>query len=271
MNVDLRRWKAPWLLLLTVTACADLDVLNLNDPDVGRSLGTPSEVLSLIGGSFHSWFQGNYDYHSAGLALSNTAFQHNAPWSNSGMEQYGRLPRVGFANTIADSDYAYLTRPYFQSYRAIAAVADGLRALETPEVRDPSWTSEEHREWPRPSAGSCWAWPTRTPWRFSSRKGSWWTRPRTFPGALRSPCRTGKLMGSRPGVLRGRCHPLGKRHLDPPGRLAAGGSIGGRAGPKAAQLHEGPLRRGNGADVGGAQGCELECHHRGRRTPGSTE
>jgi hypothetical protein len=132
----LKHRNTSWLLLVAVTACADLDVVNLNDPDVGRSLGTPSEVLSLIGGSFHGWFYGNYNYNSAGLALSNTAFQHNAPWSNSGMEQYGRLPRVGFANTIADSDYAYLTRPYFHSYRAIAAVADGLRALETPEVGD---------------------------------------------------------------------------------------------------------------------------------------
>jgi len=61
MSLHLTRWKAPWSLLLALTACADLEVMNLNDPDVGRSLGTPSEVLSLIGGSFHSWFRGNYN------------------------------------------------------------------------------------------------------------------------------------------------------------------------------------------------------------------
>jgi hypothetical protein len=123
------------LLLFATTACADLEVPNLNDPDAARSLSLPGDVVSLIGGSFNNWFAANYNFNAAGLAISNAAFQHNPPWANAGMETYGRLPRVGFNNSIADGDYAYLTRPWFWNYRAIAAVADGLKALERPEIQ----------------------------------------------------------------------------------------------------------------------------------------
>ncbi len=123
------------LLLFGATACADLEVANLNDPDAERSLATATDVLSLIGGSFNSWFYGNYAYYGPGMATSNAAFQHNAPWANAGMEKYGRLPRIAFINSIADGEYAYMTRNWFYSYRAIAAVADGLKAMEKPEVQ----------------------------------------------------------------------------------------------------------------------------------------
>jgi hypothetical protein len=68
------------------------------------------------------------------MALSNAAFQHNAPWANAGMEKYGRLPRVAFINSIADGDYNYMTRSWFYSYRAIAAVADGIKSLDNPDI-----------------------------------------------------------------------------------------------------------------------------------------
>jgi hypothetical protein len=123
------------LLLFGATACADLEVVNLNEPDAERSLATATDVLSLIGGSFNSWFYGNYNYYGPAMATSNAAFQHNAPWANAGMEKYGRLPRIGFINSIADGEYAYMTRNWFYSYRAIAAVADGLRALESADVQ----------------------------------------------------------------------------------------------------------------------------------------
>ncbi|HSG47281.1 MAG TPA: hypothetical protein VLA43_05610, partial [Longimicrobiales bacterium] len=52
------------------------------------------------------------------------------------MEKYGRLPRIGFINSISDGDYNYMTRSWFYSYRAIAAVADGLKSLANPEIAD---------------------------------------------------------------------------------------------------------------------------------------
>lgn len=136
MRITLKHLVVGSLLLVGATACADLEVVNQNDPDAERSLSTPGDVLALIGGSFKNWFYGNYSYYAAGMALSNAAFQHNAPWANSGMEKYGRLPRIAFINSISDGDYNYMTRSWFYSYRAIAAVADGLRSLENPDVAD---------------------------------------------------------------------------------------------------------------------------------------
>ena len=123
------------LLLFGATACADLEVVNQNDPDAARSLASAGDVVSLIGGSFNSWFYGNYNYNGPAMAVSNAAFQHNAPWANAGMEKYGRLPRIAFINSISDGEYAYMTRNWFYNYRAIAAVADGLRALEDTELQ----------------------------------------------------------------------------------------------------------------------------------------
>jgi len=124
------------LLLFGTTACADLEILNQNDPDASRSLSRGGDVLSLIGGSFNTWFRGNYSYDGAGMALSNAAFQHNAPWANAGMEKYGRIPRVAFVNAVTDADYSHMVWSYFYSYRAIAAVADGLKALDNPAIQE---------------------------------------------------------------------------------------------------------------------------------------
>jgi hypothetical protein len=122
------------MLLLGAAACADLDVVNPNDADASRALSTAGDVESLIVGGYNTWFNGVYAYGGPGLFLSNASFQHNAPWANSGMELYGRIPRQAIINDAADPYYDEFTRPWFRSYRAIAAVSDGLRALENPEI-----------------------------------------------------------------------------------------------------------------------------------------
>lgn len=122
-------------LLLGVGTCADLDVMNPNDPDPDRIRTSAEDVVSLISTSFHTWFYGNYSYFSAGLALSNAAFQHSSPWANSGMEKYARLPRIPFINAVSDAEYEFMARPWFESYRAIAQAAEGLRSLELPSVQ----------------------------------------------------------------------------------------------------------------------------------------
>lgn len=123
-------------LLLGSTACADLEVTNPNAPDARRALSTAGDVESLISGAFNTWFTAGHSFNGPGPFLSNMAFQHNAPWANFGMEFYGRLPRNGIQNDVADSYYGNFTRVWYISYRSIAALADGMRALEDPDIVD---------------------------------------------------------------------------------------------------------------------------------------
>jgi hypothetical protein len=125
------------LALFGVTACADLEVTNPNAPDAGRALSSAGDIESLIGGAFNTWFGGVYDYSGPGLFLSNASFQHTAPWANAGMEKYARLPRVSIVNDPADPYYGNFTYPWYSMYSALAAVADGLRAINNnPDIAD---------------------------------------------------------------------------------------------------------------------------------------
>ena len=108
--------------------------MSQNDPDSERTLSEPADVVSLIAGSYNTWFQGVYHWGGPGTFLSNQAFQHAAPWANLGMEQYGRLPRMSIQNDVADPYFTYVTRVWYYSHRAMAAVNDGLRALGDPDM-----------------------------------------------------------------------------------------------------------------------------------------
>ncbi len=124
------------LLLFGASACADLEVTNLNDPDAGKALSSAGDVESLISGAYNTWWSGHMSTGGPGMFMSNAAFQHNAPWNNFGMEHYVRLPRIALINDVADTNYTRLVRPWYYSYRALAAVSDGLRSLEDPDIAD---------------------------------------------------------------------------------------------------------------------------------------
>jgi len=130
MTKTLRTFLVGSMLLLGAGACADLDVVNPNDADALRALASAGDVESLIVGGYNTVFNGVYAYSGPGMFLSNASFQHNAPWANAGMEHYGRIPRIAIVNDAADTNYGYFTQPWYYSYRAIAAVSDGLRAIE---------------------------------------------------------------------------------------------------------------------------------------------
>ncbi len=103
------------LLLFGASACADLEVTNLNDPDAGKALSSAGDVESLISGAYNTWWSGHMSTGGPGMFMSNAAFQHNAPWNNFGMEHYGRLPRIALINDVADTNYTRLVRPWYYS------------------------------------------------------------------------------------------------------------------------------------------------------------
>jgi hypothetical protein len=117
----------------------DLNVTNPNQPDTKRALSNPEDVGALLEGAYNVWFQGVLGTSAPlngtpGLSLSNQAFQHAAPWLNFAMEEYSRIPRVAIQTDPAFRYYPTTSWAWEYSYRALSALATGLRALERPET-----------------------------------------------------------------------------------------------------------------------------------------
>lgn len=122
------------LVAFAATGCADLDVENPNDPDAERAVTSGADIESLIASSFREWWISNGEYEGASFHLSTASFQHSAWPANAGAVFYSQLPRVPIVNNQVDQYYGNIAYTWDQSYKALAAVADGLRAFE----EDPS-------------------------------------------------------------------------------------------------------------------------------------
>ncbi len=116
------------LVAMAATACADLEVTNLNDPDRQRAITTPSDVETLIVGSFTNWWAvAHYSY--PGCALSVAADAHSSSWGNWGMKDSSWEPRIPINNDPAYTYNNLMESPWGDSYAALAGVRDGLSAI----------------------------------------------------------------------------------------------------------------------------------------------
>ena len=117
------------LLAVAGTACADLEVTNLNDPDRARAISTPSDVEALISGSFSTWW-GVVHYSYPSSALSVGADAHSSSWGNWGMRDFGEEPRKAFNNQPTYSYNNVAETAWQDLYGALAAVRDGVLAID---------------------------------------------------------------------------------------------------------------------------------------------
>lgn len=125
------------VLLFGLGACADLEVVNPNAPDAERALAEAGDVESLISGSFGQWW--NTSHHVSGPApiMANQTFMWSAFPANFGMVHYSQLPRPRVTNEPTHEFYGeMLDYVWSRNYRALSAIAQGLEALEDPEVAD---------------------------------------------------------------------------------------------------------------------------------------
>lgn len=134
------------VLLFGAAACADLDVDNLNAPDAERALVTPGDVESLVAGAFKQWWTGNAYYEGPSFFLSAAAFQHSAWPANAGVVHYSQFPRPPITNDPADQYYGNVSRVWDRSYRALAALQQGIAAIEEdPAAFAAAFTDGEER------------------------------------------------------------------------------------------------------------------------------
>jgi len=125
------------LLLPAATACSDLEVLNENDADADRAIQTPEDVEALVIGAYRQWWNGATTANNFGAAFSNMAWQHSGWPANFGVVFYSSMPRPAIINDPSDQFYVNVVTMWNQSYRALSAVAAGLKAInESQEIQD---------------------------------------------------------------------------------------------------------------------------------------
>ncbi len=125
------------LLLFGLTACADLDVSNPNAPDAELALARAGDIETLIQGSYRQWWNSNHIESSGTFVFANMSFQMSSWPANFGMVEHSRIPRRPLTNVGLHEFYGeFLSAPWTRNYRALAALSEGLRALEDPDIAD---------------------------------------------------------------------------------------------------------------------------------------
>ncbi|HSM02987.1 MAG TPA: hypothetical protein VK858_00105 [Longimicrobiales bacterium] len=116
------------VLALAGTACADLEVTNLNDPDRERAISTPGDVEALISGGFQNWYTAVHQSYP-GSALSVGADAHSSSWGNWGMRDFGEEPRKAYNNEPSYNYNNVTETPWGNFYGALSSTRSGMLAI----------------------------------------------------------------------------------------------------------------------------------------------
>ncbi len=131
MSQSFRSWRllaVPTVLLLS-SACVDLDVANLNNPDVARALATPEDVARVAESSINTWYLA-HTHQEPTMALQVMADAVTSNFGNFGMRFNNLEPRIAYNNNSANSDELVSRRPWNNTYAALGAANDALRAID---------------------------------------------------------------------------------------------------------------------------------------------
>lgn len=118
------------VLLITVismTACEDLIVENLNDPDFDTAFSNPNDIKGVAGGLINRWFQNNQEYDGPGLALWTAADAGTCSHGNAGMQDFGNEPRIAFDNKPSYSN-AIITEDYYNTLFSVLSQSNDVLA-----------------------------------------------------------------------------------------------------------------------------------------------
>lgn len=114
--------------VLFSAACADLEVTNPNNPDIKRALAEPGDVVNIAKSSLNSWYLGVSDYDGA-MMFQTTADATTSNYGNFGMRFNNEEPRIPYNNISASGDEPAARFPWQNSYAALGAANDALKAI----------------------------------------------------------------------------------------------------------------------------------------------
>lgn len=122
------------ITITTMTACEDLIVENLNDPDFETAFSNAGDIKGVTGGLMNGFFQMNQEYDGPGLALMTASDAGTCSWGNVGMRDFGNEPRKDFDNKTSYSN-AIITENYYNTmYSILSQSNDVLKQTITNEV-----------------------------------------------------------------------------------------------------------------------------------------
>lgn len=116
--------------VITMEACSDLDIKNLNDPDFETAFSNPSDIEGVASGLINNWFKslnafGDDDPESPAFALWITADAGTCSWGNFAMRDFGREPRIEYNNTPSYS-YASISDDYYSSLYSVLSQCNDI-------------------------------------------------------------------------------------------------------------------------------------------------
>jgi starch-binding outer membrane protein, SusD/RagB family len=124
----MKKLKYIFITLFTVfaiTACEDLVVENLNDPDFDTAFSNPGDIKGVASGLINRWFMIDQEYNGPGLALFTAADAGTCSWGNVGMQNFGNEPRLEFDNKPSYSN-AVITENYYNTLYSILSQSNDV-------------------------------------------------------------------------------------------------------------------------------------------------
>jgi hypothetical protein len=118
-----------------LSACLDMDVVNVNNPDADRALEDASDVAEFLGGSFNTWWNATMR-EEANIALSVAAEELTSGWGNWNISTMAFFPRGEWPNPLGASGMVGAT--WGNLYGSLSAVNDALTMLDRGMVFGPN-------------------------------------------------------------------------------------------------------------------------------------
>ncbi len=117
------------MIIIVTTSCSDdIDrVENLNNPNSEQVLAKGSDLISVTGGGFVSWWQANNRDLYPALAVAGDIA--TCSWGNFGMRVLSAEPRNPITNTSSWSDRTVIEQPWQGNYSAISSANDVIGAI----------------------------------------------------------------------------------------------------------------------------------------------
>ena len=130
MNIrSLARRAAGVTVCVSIAACIDMTVPNLNNPDRLRATATPGDVENLIASTFLTWYNRIHGT-TPTIALGAMGYEFMSPFLCFSGQEVSLEPRPSWNNTTIYTRSGTSANPWLDFYSIISSTNDGLQALD---------------------------------------------------------------------------------------------------------------------------------------------